>query len=509
MTGTNDLAKRRKSRANDPIPTFEWQIVENDAGWYDRLAAGAAADRSASAQPWSLGYRRTLWGLLGVALLLIAGGYPLWHTALGTLSQPSADVTATAQATLDTVAPSREALIASVIGDLRATGEWGETTQPESALPAALQYYAALAQVEIAPPMIELQGDQAVVNIVTTVGSAAPVYRQTLFYQHTTEGWQQAAPDADLWGPEGSKETPYFLYFFRQNDSPVVSAVAPQVDELYVTMRRNVGLPVAPVGPPAMYGVEKRFIDVSVTLSPGQALPWHRVHDRLLVPSPALYLAPVEVSDTDLLAQSIALPLLKVVLAQAKEHHAIGWSWQPLLNGLYLWQIWELDLPLSLWREDVVKWLYLDLPGIGPGQALVLPERNTALCASHTLWTRSPAFMGIPLLCSEPDWERWFFVWWGSRDSLTRLDQLTLSMPSAEYMSHSKPSYERRPDQTVALATLIEYVVATYGRERLPQLVAALGQYETWDTLLPALYGVSPAEFEAGWHAYLAVQYGD
>jgi hypothetical protein len=64
------------------------------------------------------------------------------------------------------------------------------------------------------------------------------------------------------------------------------------------------------------------------------------------------------------------------------------------------------------------------------------------------------------------------------------------------------------PGRTVALATLIEYAVATYGRERLPALVAGLGQYDRWDTLLPAVFGVSAAEFEAGWQAYLTVYYG-
>lgn len=45
--------------------------------------------------------------------------------------------------------------------------------------------------------------------------------------------------------------------------------------------------------------------------------------------------------------------------------------------------------------------------------------------------------------------------------------------------------------RTVALATLIEHAVAAYGRDRLPALVAGLGQYDTWDALLPAVYGVT------------------
>jgi hypothetical protein len=64
------------------------------------------------------------------------------------------------------------------------------------------------------------------------------------------------------------------------------------------------------------------------------------------------------------------------------------------------------------------------------------------------------------------------------------------------------------PGQTVALATLVEYAVATYGRERLPALVTGLGQSDSWETLLPAVYGVSAAEFEAGWLAYLKAHYG-
>jgi hypothetical protein len=31
--------------------------------------------------------------------------------------------------------------------------------------------------------------------------------------------------------------------------------------------------------------------------------------------------------------------------------------------------------------------------------------------------------------------------------------------------------------------------------------------YDSWDTLLPAVYGVSTAEFEAGWRTYLADRY--
>src|SRR4029079_18836432 len=117
-------------------------------------------------------------------------------------------------------------------------------------------------------------------------------------------------------------------------------------------------------------------------------------------------------------------------------------------------------------------------------------------------WLLSPTQIGIPLLCTEPDREAWYSASFGPHTPFIRLHQIALAP------SPYDPSGERNhPGQTVALATLIEYAVATYGRERLPALVAGLGQYETWDTLLPAVFGVSAAEFEAGWQAYLAAHY--
>jgi hypothetical protein len=58
------------------------------------------------------------------------------------------------------------------------------------------------------------------------------------------------------------------------------------------------------------------------------------------------------------------------------------------------------------------------------------------------------------------------------------------------------------------MATLIEYAVATYGRERLPVLVASLRQHHTWETLVPTVFDVSATEFEAGWQVHLAARYG-
>ncbi|HEX9802405.1 MAG TPA: hypothetical protein VGB35_04065, partial [Gammaproteobacteria bacterium] len=62
--------------------------------------------------------------------------------------------------------------------------------------------------------------------------------------------------------------------------------------------------------------------------------------------------------------------------------------------------------------------------------------------------------------------------------------------------------------QVMSMATLLEYVADTYERERIPVLLAAFGAHERWDTLVPAVFGISAEEFEAGWRSYLQEKYG-
>jgi hypothetical protein len=374
---------------------------------------------------------------------------------------------------------------------------WREFGQAYSGERIDLQSGEPYGYEDVTLQTVEFAGDQAVARVILNANKGQ-AYRQTRFFRHTSVGWLRTERDADLWGPERSLATPYFVYHFRQNDAPVVMTVASQMDALHTTLWRNFGLPIRPTP-------TKLIIEVSVTHSAGQAASRLDGSERFLVPAPAVYLAPVELTDAELLAQSLALPLTEHVLAQAREYHAIGHHWQPLLDGLRLWQVWDLDLPLAVWREPIVQWLYVDLPSSIPGQSIALPERYTALCAAHRLWLVSPMQLHIPLLCAEREGEAWHSSPWA--DPLRRLDQNLVPVHPGD--AHWNSRHElNHPSQAVALATLIDYAVATYGRDRLPVLVAGLGQYESWATLIPAVYGVSPAEFEAGWQAYLAAHYG-
>lgn len=454
--------------------SLEWHFIENDAEWEHQRAL--LLPDVAPAISHRLHLKRYLWPMV-VLLLLLAGTSQWWQRS----TQVSLHATMPRDP-LVVVTPGLDSLVASIMNEQVSADWWRQHS-------------------DIMVQTVEILDEQALVSIVTSAKNGTSLYRQTRFYRRTTEGWQQAAPDARLWGPAHRLETPYFVYHFREKDAAAVLAVAPQMDALYTTLGRNFGLPIVPTA-------EKWRIDVNVTQPTGQVTMFD-ASNHFRVSSPVLYFAPLELTDAELLKQSLALPLLTYALAQARTYHAIGLSWQPMWSGLYLWQLWDLDLPLSTWREAVVKWLYVDVRVTQPRQPIVLPGDYRELCATHKLWLASPLQINIPLVCTELDEEGWFFAVQEQRNPLTRLNQLAVAVLPNE--DTADPGYLLRMhhlSQTVAVATLIEYAVATYGHERLPALVAGLGQYDSWELLLPAVFGVSATEFEVGWQAYLTVHYG-
>lgn len=362
--------------------------------------------------------------------------------------------------------------------------------QAHSELMTAVQQEAATVP---AARVRDLQGDLAV---VTVNPAAAATAGQTRLYQRATGSWQRIVPTNEQWGPIRQRETGSFHWRYHQQDQPVVAVVAPKLEAIYATMRANFGVQDG-------FSPEQWLIEVSLTQPPGAAVTDMDKLGLLLVPSPSLYLTPTEISDVELLAQSLTLSLLDSIIKEASERYRLDSTWQPLLQGLRLWQLWELDLPLATWRDPVVQWLYLDLPGTGSDE-VVLPQQYEQLCAAHALWLPSPTEIDIPLLCTALDKEAWYSATWGARSPLTHLQQLVT--PASQVTSTtelSETDHQAPRGQTIALATLVEYAVTTYGRDRLPALVAGLGQHDSWETLLPAVYGVSVTEFDAGWQAYL------
>lgn len=61
-----------------------------------------------------------------------------------------------------------------------------------------------------------------------------------------------------------------------------------------------------------------------------------------------------------------------------------------------------------------------------------------------------------------------------------------------------------------ALATaepLVEFILATYGYAEVPALLDAFATHESWETLIPSVFGISAGEFQKNWHAYLRQTY--
>jgi hypothetical protein len=402
-------------------------------------------------------------------------------------------------------AAARLELLAEVEGQSKPDGSLAETAVSPHWRPREPQEYLALrdAMQALDPSvplttdieLVGLDGDLAAVRVNLRATDRTQLYRQTRFYQRTGQGWLPTAPAERLWGAPQQLETAFFVFHFRREDAEAIAEAAEQIDALYNTMRRNFGLANVP-------NAEKLVVNVSVMQAPGSVVERPSPDAPFLVASPALYLAPAKWSDAELLIQSIALPLIDHVLAEAVNHYGVGWRWQPLLRGLRLWQLWDLDLSLSTWRDPIVHWLYGNADGAQGAEPAVLPDQYALLCAEHNLWIRSPAQLHIPLLCSAADHAQGYARGWESLVMPLRLDQIAAALPyRTDLHSMRHPSH---PADTPALATLIEYAVMVYGRERLPALLAGLGEYERWDTLIPPVFGVMPNDFETRWRNYLA-----
>ncbi len=153
-------------------------------------------------------------------------------------------------------------------------------------------------------------------------------------------------------GPPRRLETTYFVWDYRLKDAAVVAEAAPKLDILYATLRHNFGLDAAPT-------TDKQQIEVSVTQPPGQMLYRPAPGAPVVVASPALYLAPAELSDPQLLMQSLALPLVEDVLAQAAAYYGAPSGWQMMQGGLRLWQLWDLrsaSQPRGMMRWCAGSW---------------------------------------------------------------------------------------------------------------------------------------------------------
>ncbi|MBP7964868.1 MAG: hypothetical protein KBG20_22205, partial [Caldilineaceae bacterium] len=173
----------------------------------------------------------------------------------------------------------------------------------------------------------------------------------------------------------------------------------------------------------------------------------------LIVLSPSLNRQPAHIPASRQLAESVIYPLAGHLLAEAvsaQDATGINPGWYLVLRGVQSWLAQEVN-PISPIPPP-------DLPI--PQAALDLYVETNGLPTLDAL-----------RVSRDPD-----FTWaagWSSQ----------------------------------AAHSLVVYAMTTYGPDKVDDLVAGLTQHESWETLIPALFGVTAGEFEAGWHAYLRAQW--
>lgn len=69
------------------------------------------------------------------------------------------------------------------------------------------------------------------------------------------------------------------------------------------------------------------------------------------------------------------------------------------------------------------------------------------------------------------------------------------------------PGLHISPTAFATAEPLIEFILATYGYAKVPALLNAFATHESWETLIPSVFGISAGEFQENWHAYLKQTY--
>jgi hypothetical protein len=472
-------------------PKLEWQVSEDEAEWQTAQPAlrqgetpTAAIGRATS---WHGESRLAERRLAALALLCFVIALGLWrwyeqgvHQALkGDLQEAMVQEASAAPASTPELA--------------------GRPYSPAASSVPGLYRDLSLNPSTVQIEETHLQGGRAMVQVTANYPTAEGetlLYRETRFYGQTGEGWQRIEPDPDLMGPWQTLATEHFTIRYRPVDAFAVHEAAPRLDLLYGKLGRDFGVPAIAAAPNITIEV--------VTDGLPEGYDFNFVGRTIKAPSPALLSVPVEMTDATVFYQSVVYPLARWAMLEAINPYPYEWKarvmgWQHVLVALQLWALWEDDGPLAAGRQAVVRWLYRNAQATSLDGRTALPAGYYRFCRTYSIWGISPMAMSIPLTCRE-------------RQDSQSSPWVYLRMPVQLGMLNYVPDYERMASDAlpnlVATETILEYSVAAYGRDALPRLIAALGEHTRWQTLIPAVFAVSASEFEAGWQAYLANQYG-
>lgn len=450
-------------------PKFEWLIADQEETWEQweerRLSEQTRLDATTARRRRV--YRICMWGLV----LLLAAGASYWQWRQRIVAKQQ--MRTTLQAIVD---------------------QQKHEARVDQASPlAVLSVPHDVAGARITVQTVTLRDDKAMAQVTIAMPATEP-RRTTWFYEQSATGWQRSRPDLRFWGAPESLETPYFRFIMRNHDAPAVHAVADYLDARYPILRSTLGL--------SPFVREQTTIIVTVEAAPLPDQHLAYAGGPMTVAAPALYTAPISLSETEILSQAVMLLLGTKVLQEWSETVTIpdeGLRWPIMMTALRLWQIWETAGPLAIGRREIVQGLYHTQQDLsGRSMRRQLPASYDQICTAFQTWHLSAKLL-IPLACSAEDPEFWY-----AQPAPLHLRDLARSLGPEDIWLNPKTD---APGEVVALATLLEYVVEEYGRSSLPALLIAFGHHRTWETLIPTVFNTSAAKFEHGWHQYLVNHY--
>ena len=457
---------------------FSWQVLADhmepdEVNAVPLFAAGEAFGSSGGRVRL---IRWLWWGILGLTLVVTAAGYRLYRTA-------QAGVEALETELQEAIALDNYTMVNPELTV--------QSTAP------ALQSFG-------------LHNGVAAVEVVVHDPTRSLPYRQTRFLRQTASGWQPTTADATFWGSRQELESDHFIFRFSRHDYATVVEAASALDTFYARLHQDLGRMQ-----PEMR--EKVIVEVMPSYDlVRQGLPVARA-DPIQVLSPNRLQIPVSLSDTEALVLSVRLALVYRLLPVteadwlATGNQSVGWWWPPLTEGLRLWLLWDDDPLLTQWRPDILTWYFAGSCQTCSPQTQMVPESYQEFCQAFAMVRLHPRELSIPFSCAR------FF---GDIDVVPNL-HFSSPIPPAPLSSLAalsvpdgiparmetellQRSYSR---QVVSMAMLLEYTAHTYGRELIPELLAAFGAHERWENLVPAVFDVSAETFEFRWRGYLQDQY--
>ncbi len=289
-------------------------------------------------------------------------------------------------------------------------------------------------------------GDKAMAAVVVThtlPSGKALVQEEARFYQQTQMGWQHTEPLAAFWGPAATLDTESLHFVFGDMDHAVVEEIAPAAEALYATLRRATG-----------QGLAEAEGLLTVEIVPGFVAGNAQVEDgRIRLTSPLLYRA-TPLTGAESLGLLLRRALAGQMLTAARPRTAAKAQWLTMVQAFGSW----------LAFSDAIQ-----------------PVATDQLAALRRL--RFRAYSSLPLGALQ--------------DGVVRYER---TAPSKQIYYQPGTSYEVE-QRAAAAEQLIGFIAVTYGIDVLPKLLQGFAQYEDWETLAPAVLGVSAMELEAAWHA--------